>query len=141
MVGTPRGAQRHVWIAASILFCVGCAMTVKEVSLSEDPDYFLVGSTEGEAKSIFSASDEKVTLRVVFAPNFVGSSRTFTVEWFGPDGSVYLREPAKTQWGSNETLFAALDIAGSEPSRMPGSWRVRLLYEGAELANRPFTIE
>lgn len=123
------------------LLLTGCSTVVMEASLSENPTYYVLSSTKGDVKSIFSTSDEKVTLRVVFKPNFVGTYRTFNVEWVKPGGDVYLSENAKTSWGSNETLLVSMNIAKSEPARMPGQWRVRLRYKDEILTDRPFTIE
>jgi hypothetical protein len=124
-----------------MVLSIGCATRVVTVSLSTDPSYSWFGSSPGKYKRIFSTSDEKVTLRVVFDMNFVGAIRVFTVEWIGPDGDVYLSEPVRTKWGSNRILFADLYIFEREPSRMPGRWQVRLLYEDRELVSRRFTIE
>jgi len=124
-----------------MVLSIGCSTRVVTVSLSTDPSYHWLTSSPGKYKTIFSTSDEKVTLRVVFDTNVVGGSRVFTVEWVGPDGVVYLSEPVKTKWGSNEILLADLYIAENDPSRMPGRWQVRLLYKDDELVSRRFTIE
>ena len=128
-------------LLAWLLLAAGCSTVVEQVSLSKNPTYFVVGSNPGDYRDIFSVSDEKVTLRVVFAPNLVGGWRTFRVDWIAPDGSVFLSEPVKTRWGSNETLFASLHIADNQPARMPGKWSVRLFHEEEELISRSFVIE
>jgi hypothetical protein len=94
-----------VTIAGRILVFVavliaGCSTTVTETTLSSDPSYYWLGSSAGSARDIFLTTDEKGVLRVVFAPNFLGSVRAFTVHWLAPDGSLYLAAPAKTKWGS-----------------------------------------
>lgn len=134
--------MRLLAVIFTLAALVACSTQVRSVALSDDATYFWLGSTSGYPKSIFSSEDEKVTLHVRFHPNFVGVYRMFTAEWVAPDGSVYLADPVSTKWGSNEALIVSLAVAGNEPSRMPGRWRVlRLLYQDEELVSRPFTIE
>ena len=129
--------------AIALTLFLGCATSAKVVGtgLSKDATYFWLGSSASEAVSIFSTEDEKVTLRVKFAPNLVGWNWIFKVEWIGPSGEIYLQEPVKTKYGNNEILFAELPIANHEPSKMTGRWRVKLFDGEIELVNRSFTIE
>ncbi len=82
-----------ILVLALLPVALGCSTTVKSVALSDDATYFWLGSTSSSVKSIYSVSDEQVTLHVRFHTNFVGSALRFTVDWIAPDGSVYLSDP------------------------------------------------
>ena len=62
------------------------------------------------------------------------------MRWIGPDGQLYLEEPTKTEWGSNETLIVSLPIAHNLPATLPGAWSVELWYKDDQLLSRNFRI-
>jgi hypothetical protein len=119
----------------------GCSTVVQTVNLSDDANYYWLGSSSSDTKTIFNANDEKVTLHVKFKPNFSWSIPTFTVEWIEPDSSVYLSRTVSTKYGNNSVLITSLPIKGNMPSRSLGEWRVKLKEEDAILVDFPFIIE
>jgi len=132
--------SRAIPFLLAALLVSGCSTTVKRAQLSADATYYWLGSSPSDAKSVFSTTDEKVTLTVEFQPNFVGGYRTFRVRWIGPGGELFLEEPTSTKWGSNESLIVSLPIAENLPATMPGDWAVELWYQSEQLLRRPFRV-
>ncbi|MDZ8118494.1 hypothetical protein [Pontiella agarivorans] len=128
-------------ISTFALLLTGCSTVVKTANLSDDAEYYWLGSSSSNTKTIFNINDEKVTLHVVFKPNFSWSIPTFIVEWIEPDSSVYLSRPITTKYGNNSVLITSLPIKGNMPSRSPGEWRVQLKKDDAVLVDFPFIIE
>ena len=63
------------------------------------------------------------------------------VEWYSPNGALYQSASfdAVTTAGGY-CYWAGVDIAGNPPASLPGSWSVKIYWNGAPAATLPFTI-
>jgi len=128
-------------ITFTALIFSGCSTVVQKANLSEGANYYWLGSASSETKTIYKTTDEKVTLHVVFKPNFSWSPPTFMADWIKPNNEIYLSIPVTTKYGSNQVLITSLPIKDNIPSKELGQWRVELKKENDVLVSFPFIIE
>lgn len=120
--------------------CTVNTMIVSEAVVTDDVDYFFLGSSTAEERTEFSVEEEKVILYVSFKPNMAGHTRTFRVLWYQPDGKVFRLQSAHTQLGSNTEFVVWLDVKGHEPAELPGQWRVDLYLRSELLVSKEFSL-
>jgi hypothetical protein len=87
----------------------------------------------------FTTSEESAWLYYSFDSGSTGNEGA--VEWISPSGTVYSRQPFTTSAPSTGCYRWFLSIRGFPPSAMPGSWEVRIVYNGLEIGRREFTIK
>ena len=128
-----------LWVTA-LSGCTKGDIRVTKSSISDDAAYWWLGSSPTDAKQVFSTEDEKVTLAVRFAHNFVGTYFEYRVDWVAPTGNVYLRAPTRTQWGSHHDLIVSLPVRGHPAASLDGGWKARLYLNDRLLVERDFAL-
>jgi len=130
-----------VFAAGLIAGCTAGDIRVSDVALAEASLHASSDGPEGKPRSVFSSNDEKVTLSVLFAHNYMGAFQWYKVEWIRPDGNVYLRKGTRSLFGRHDALEASMPIRDT-PAAMffPGKWVVRLYLEERLLAEKGFEI-
>ena len=91
------------------------------------------------ARSSFTSADSEVWFDFIYAGGSAGDA--FVVQWFKPDGSLYLSNSytQKTTGGSTcDSYYIA--IAGYTPADVLGNWNVSLNWNGTTIATVPFSI-
>jgi hypothetical protein len=129
-------------LAAGLLIgCTADDIRVSDVALAEASLHLSPDGPEGKPRSVFSSNDEKVTLSVLFAHNYVGTFQWYKVEWLRPDGKVYLRKGTRALFGRHDALEASMPIRGTPAATFfPGKWKVRLYLEDRLLVEKGFEI-
>lgn len=120
--------------------CTINTMIVSDAVLTDDIDYFWLGTKRGDERTEYYTEEEKVILSVRFKPNMAGYTRTFRVLWYQPGEKVYRLQSAHTQRGSNTEFIVWLDVKGHEPEELPGQWRVDLYLRNELLVSKEFTL-
>lgn len=128
-----------VLMAVTILL-TGCSVAVSDSALSKGATSYWLYTDEQKHQSVFSTTDEKVTLHVKFSYNFVVSTQLFRVTWYEPSGQPYVAGGVTTIYGRNDALIVNLKIAGTTAAQKPGRWRVKLHHGADELVNREFEL-
>lgn len=93
----------------------------------------------------FNSSD----MRVVASVKLEGLTGTHELrwEWYDPKGEHYLSSgnyPIRTSEGKYRratTAWHKLPIKGDRAMNLPGSWQVKLFFDGNPVAEKDFTIE
>ncbi|MBT6276167.1 MAG: hypothetical protein HOI95_18785 [Chromatiales bacterium] len=130
-----------VFVAATFALLTSCAVIVEDSGLSEDAKSYLFYAQESNPKTVFSTTDEKVTLHVRFEYNVVASSQRFRATWYEPSGQAYVAGAVGTIFGSNRDLIVSLKMADSPAARKPGRWRVDLYYKGEIIVEHAFEVK
>lgn len=141
-IGARRQAIPYLLLVLMAVAAVlsGCSVAVSDSALRKGATSYWLYTDEQERQSVFSTTDEKVTLHVKFNYNFVVSTQLFRVTWYEPSGQPYVAGGVKTIYGSNDTLIVNLKIAGTTAAQKPGRWRVQLHHGADELVNREFEL-
>ena len=130
-----------VLAAGLIAGCTAGDIRVSDVALAEASLHASSDGPEGKPRSVFSSNDEKVTLSVLFAHNYMGAFQWYKVEWIRPDGKVYLRKGTRSLFGRHDALEASMPIRDTPAAKFfPGKWQVRLYLEDRLLVEKAFEI-
>jgi hypothetical protein len=137
-----RGHQLSAALVAGIALIAasGCSVTVADSVISKGATSYWVFTEDNPPTTVFSVSDEQVTLHVKFAYNIIANTQVFRVTWYDPTGKPYVAGGIKTVFGSNDSLIVNLKIAGTTAAQKPGLWRVKLHHGREELLSREFTL-
>ncbi len=93
----------------------------------------------GPAKSSFTSADRQVFLDFSYTRGNAGD--TFLIEWFKPDGTLYLSSNfTQTSTGGSYCYYYYISIAGWPPADTLGNWTAKLAWNGTVIASAPFTI-
>ena len=71
--------------------------------------------------------------------NSAGIGDDLRVDWYDPNGNVYLSETTPYHC-ANGCLYPGISISGHEAAHLPGRWRVTVYYDGDRYFNEYFTI-
>ncbi|SPE30639.1 exported hypothetical protein [Candidatus Sulfopaludibacter sp. SbA6] len=96
--------------------------------------------TAPAASSDFSGNDFNVWATFAVEPAQV-SDRNASVEWLDPYGDVFRQFTFLPRPSLDKQCYQYnIPIAGARPATMPGTWRVRLLWQGGEVFSVPFEV-
>jgi len=142
MSPAPAAAPRSVgWaLLLPLLAAPGCAIQVVDSAISEDAKSYWVRAVQTGTRDEFTTEDERVTLSVRLAPNFIGAFQRFQTVWIDPDNKIHARAVSGTVRGSHQDLIVFMRIRGTPAARKPGEWQVKVFLGQDLLVHRRFTI-
>jgi len=124
----PGSATKELSLAAPSATLVGHTMSGLVLDQCvRPPSVYAFASTDGEAYSWSSYT-------------VVALGDQFSWEWYRPDGSLYTTNSVTTQYSGSVCVWAWIYIAGYEPATAPGTWSVRVFYNGQAVTTESFTI-
>jgi hypothetical protein len=105
-------------------------------TMTRDPD---IGGdcTIPPSNYVFYEFDEGAYFWFYF--NSAGIGEDLKVDWYDPNGNVYLSETTPYNC-SNGCLYPGISIKGHQAAHLPGRWRVAVYYDGDRYFNEYFTI-
>ena len=98
-----------------------------------------------DSTDLFSISDQKVVSHVQLKN--VSDKHTIKWEWFMPDGSLYASSkncelsPSKGRYFKDASAFHTMVIQGDKAAFFPGTWMVKVLYDGDVISTKNFQIK
>ena len=94
--------------------------------------------TRPVAVSSFSTSDTAAYSWSYYSQVAVGDQVRW--EWYKPDGSLYTTGSSSSPYAGNVCFPGGIYIAGHTPATLPGSWSVKVYYNGTLVVTEPFSI-